>query len=100
MGTLCVGNYFKKIADSIEATLHLRVDWIPSKYSPRGRLGITILPGRKDRNRDLLTDLQELKRKGVTRLVSIVTDEELSYFGVSDLQEISTKLGLAPKSFL
>ncbi|NQY99831.1 MAG: dual specificity protein phosphatase family protein [Bdellovibrionales bacterium] len=89
----------KKIEDSIESTLHLRVDWLPEKYSSSGRMGITILPGRKDRNRDLETDINELKAKSVTHVVSVITTEEMNHYGVGELQDALQSAGLNPKLF-
>lgn len=77
------------LADRIETTLRsdrqLRVDWLDPAHTAPGRLGITILPGRRDRGRDLADDLAALRRQGVTRLVCLSPDDELARVGVAGL---------------
>ncbi len=81
----------------LEESLRLRVDRVPF---PDGRgLGLTILPGRKDRARDLDADLAELRRGGTTHLVSLLTSEELAAYGVPDLPEKTAKAGIAHRHF-
>ena len=75
----------QQIATTIDAEQALRVDWIDSDLIGPGRLGITLCPGRRDRGRDLGTDLRRLRSEGVTRLLCLLTDPELDWAGVSDL---------------
>jgi protein-tyrosine phosphatase/nicotinamidase-related amidase len=84
----------EQIAATVEADLVLRVDWIESPRIETGRLGITICPGRKDRERDLDTDLAQLRADGVDRLLCLSTDAELDWFGVSDLGAKARAVGL------
>ena len=69
----------------------LRIDWIPSPIIPakpwRGRLGLTICPGRRDRGRDLEADLDMIVKEGVTHLVCLITESELEWAGVRQLAE-------------
>ena len=60
----------------------------------QGRIGITLCPGKTDRyamsgpvDRDLPTDLDAIRDWGATAVVSLITDEEIDYLGVSDLEE-------------
>lgn len=77
----------------LDDSLRLRVDRVPL---PRGgSVGLTILPGRKDRVRDLDADLDELVRLGTTHLVTLVTSEELRTYGVEDLPERAVARGIA-----
>lgn len=71
----------------------LRVDFVPLPAA-RGRLGITLLPGRRDRGRNLDADIRELKRLGAHLVVALVTDDELAEFGVSDLPRRVCDAGL------
>ncbi len=64
----------------------LRVDWIEAPLSAPGRLGLSILPGRRDMGRVLDDDLASLKRAGVTDVVVLVTDDELKDYGVPGLR--------------
>jgi protein-tyrosine phosphatase/nicotinamidase-related amidase len=84
----------EQIAGTVEAELTLRVDWIEPDLTGAGRLGITLCPGRRDRVRDLDTDLAQLRSQGATRLLSLLTDAELSWAGVPDLGPRAQAAGL------
>jgi protein-tyrosine phosphatase/nicotinamidase-related amidase/aminoglycoside phosphotransferase (APT) family kinase protein len=75
----------EQITRTVEAGLALRVGWIDPSLTGLGRLGITLCPGRRDRGRDLSTDLAQLRADGVTRLLCLLTDSELGWAGVPDL---------------
>jgi nicotinamidase-related amidase/aminoglycoside phosphotransferase (APT) family kinase protein len=75
----------EQITRTVEAELVLRLDWIEPDLIGAGRLGITLCPGRRDRGRDLGTDLAQLRADGATRLLCLLTDSELSWAGVPDL---------------
>jgi protein-tyrosine phosphatase/nicotinamidase-related amidase len=78
-----------RYADRIRTVVHsqgpLRVDCIDERHTAPGRLGITILPGRLDHQRDLAADLARLKELRVTDVVCLVPLPELSQYGVPDL---------------
>ena len=74
-----------QITRTVQAELALRVDWVESELTGAGRLGITPCPGRRDRGRDLDTDLAQLRSQGATRLLCLLTDSELRWAGVPDL---------------
>ncbi|HET9931690.1 MAG TPA: isochorismatase family protein [Polyangiaceae bacterium] len=76
------------------ADRELRVDWLDSARLPKGRFGLTLCPGRRDRGRDLTSDLQTLTRQKVTRLLCLVTDEELEWAGVSDIARAAAAHGI------
>ena len=73
------------IRTGIEKNLKLRVDWIPLPGGRDGKLGLTILPGRKDRERDLDTDIEALKAQEVAAIYCLVEKAELEYYGLGDL---------------
>ena len=59
-----------------------------------GRIGITLCPGKTDPNgmsgawaRDLDTDLDAIQRWGATAIVTLITDEEIDYLKIPDLQQ-------------
>jgi len=83
-----------QITHTVQADLALRVDWIESDLSGAGRLGITSCPGRRDRGRDLVTDLAQLRSQGVTRLLCLLTDSELNWAGVPDVGPRARAAGL------
>ena len=60
--------------------------------SDRGRIGVTLCPGKTDPAgltgawaRDLNLDLDLIRRWGATAVVSLITDQEIDYLGVRDL---------------
>ena len=79
---------------TVEANLVLRVDWVESPHIGPGRLGMTICPGRRDRDRDLEADLARLRAEGVDRLLCLSTDAELDWAGVPDLGSRAEAFGL------
>ena len=59
-----------------------------------GRLGVTICPGRRDRDRNLKADLARLRAEGVDRLLCLSTDAELEWAGVPELGSRAEAFGL------
>lgn len=86
------------LAERVERRVHedrrLRVDWIDDLFTTPGRLGITICPGRRDRDRTLADDLETLRDLGVRRLICLLPEDELAWAGVPDLVERATEAGL------
>jgi protein-tyrosine phosphatase len=78
----------------VEANLALRVDWVQSAHIGPGRLGITICPGRQDRDRHLEADLARLRDEGVDRLLCLSTEAELDWAGVPELGSRAETYGL------
>lgn len=72
----------KKIKDSLSQSRKLRIDYIPVGEK---KIGLTILPGRKDRGRDLEEDLGEIQSEGIENVLSVVTEAELEEYGVKNL---------------
>ena len=71
----------------------LRIDWLPVE-GDKGCIGMTLCPGEKqpvswtggwDRQLDL--DIESLKESGTTRIVSLVTDEDMELLQVTQLPE-------------
>ena len=79
------GRLSQNIVDSHIQSDRLRVDWLPAEYTPSGRLGLTILPGRADRARDLEADLSALEDQQVGGVVCMVPTAELVQYGVGEL---------------
>lgn len=69
----------------LEQRGELWVSWLPKLRTSPGRLGLSILPGRRDRRRHLRKDLEQLKAEGVTHIVSLLTQSELEDYGVPEL---------------
>ena len=83
-----------QVATTVKANLVLRIDWVEAPQIPAGRLGITICPGRQDRDRDLEADLGRLSDEGVDRLLCLSTEAEMDWAGVPDLGTRAEALGL------
>jgi protein-tyrosine phosphatase len=71
----------------------LRVDWIDRAYTRGGRLGMTLLPGRRDYGRSLTSDLEALRQAGVSHVVCLLTENEFSEYGVDNLLEAYREAG-------
>jgi len=81
------GRLSQKIAHQHAQDGKLRVDWIAHRDSIPGRVGLTILPGRVDRGRDLASDLEDLKDQSVDAVLCLVPQTELEHYGVPELMD-------------
>lgn len=79
------GRLAQKIVDFHQLNSQLRVDWLPVEVTSPGRIGLTILPGRADRDRELSKDLAALRDQQVDSILCLVTQEELKEYGVPEL---------------
>lgn len=86
-----------KVRAYILKTKSLRIDFVEMDSGEENlygkRIGLTILPGRKDRGRSLSEDLIEIKRQGITHIISLLTEQEYGQYGVSNLKEEYKKSG-------
>ena len=73
------------VSASLTASTRLRVDFLPEAT---GRVGLTVLPGRKDWRRHLDEDLDALRDAGIEAIVCLVPLEELERYGVPELLEV------------
>jgi len=84
----------------------LRIDWmdVDRLGSRGGRLGLTILPGKRGVSqrypgmvyrRDLEADILALREAGVVRLILLVEDAELARWSDPGLTEHAARLGLS-----
>ncbi|MFT4543520.1 MAG: nicotinamidase-related amidase, partial [Planctomycetota bacterium] len=79
------GRLSRRIADSLTRSVRLRLDWMDDAWTTPGRVGLTILPGRRDWGRSLADDVATLEEEGVSRLLCLVPQEELHRYGVDEL---------------
>lgn len=61
------------------------MDWLDGRHTEPGRLGVTLLPGRRDHRRELDRDIASLKEQGATHVVPLLTDDEMWHYGVENL---------------
>ncbi len=74
----------------------LRLDFLNSEASFKGKdqIALTLLPGRKDMERDLIEDIETIKENGITHVFTLVTHEELRKHGVSNLVQSLKREGI------
>lgn len=85
-----------RVRDALTQSARLRVDFMTpvGDRSAEGLIGMTILPGRKDRGRDLDADIAELRKSGVSAVITLISNAEFAEYGVSDLIEKYRAAGL------
>ena len=81
----------QKVKGHIDQTKQLRFDQIPIVGEG---LAMTILPGRKDRERSLEIDVKAIQEAGFDKVLALVTHQELEEYGVPDLLSTYQSAGL------
>jgi protein-tyrosine phosphatase len=87
------GQLAARVERELQRSGQLRVDWLESGPGP-GKVGLTLLPGRRDLGRDLERDLAVLRDERVSRVVCLVPTEELESYGAGDLLQAYAARGL------
>ncbi|MFZ5630045.1 MAG: dual specificity protein phosphatase family protein [Spirochaetota bacterium] len=82
------------VRDALTRTARLRIDFMTvsgeaasGDASSAGLIGMTILPGRKDRGRDLASDLEEMRKQKVSHIATLISNAEFGVYGVGNLLE-------------
>jgi len=88
------GMLSEAIRKHYEVPRDLRVDWLPLMGSDKGRLGMTLCPGRRDRGRQLQADVAAIRAAGANVLVCLLQEEELERVGAEDLQQACLAVGI------
>lgn|GEM_PF-406714 len=70
----------------------LQIDWFPAELG--ASVGLTILPGRKDWNRDLALDIASMRQAGASRVLCLITPDEFTRYGVPTLLQQYQSAGL------
>ncbi len=85
-----------RVRDSLMKSARLRIDFMSAEgeASEGGVIGLTILPGRKDRGRDLAEDIIEIKKAGISSVVTLLSNAEFAEYGVTGLVEAYRASGL------
>ena len=92
-GALCA----ESIVQYLRASQTLRVDYVP--IGGPGRIGLTILPGRRDRKRNVAEDVRELQKQGITHVLSLITLDEYTDYGVNNLPDELAGAGIKARRF-
>lgn len=88
-----INRYYREV-------MRLRVDFLSlDRFKLKGKMGITILPGRRDRGRSLVTDMEELKDSGISHILCLVTTDEMEHYGIKGLVEAYHRAGFVPYHF-
>lgn len=81
------------VEQDVQRSGQLRVNWLAGRTG-FGKVGITLLPGRRDFGRDLERDLAALQEERVGHAVCLVPIDELASYGVNNLLQRYTARGL------
>ncbi len=89
----------EKVRNYITKSKNLRIDFLAPENDQTngiyGRIGLTILPGRKDRGRNIDDDIKDIKNNGITHVMSLITEQEYSDYGVSNLKVDYASAGIS-----
>jgi protein-tyrosine phosphatase/nicotinamidase-related amidase len=89
------GRASERIVKRRTGSKKLRVDWLDDELCSPGRVGLTLLPGRRDYKRVLEEDLTVLRAEGVTHVACFVPQWELERYGVGELLSAYDDAGLS-----
>ena len=93
MGSKCC----EKVTRYLFNSKKLRIDYLTSsdkKSKGEGLIGMTILPGRKDRDRILSDDLTTIKEANINTIICLLSETEFVEYGVPDLKQAYEEAGL------
>ncbi len=85
------------IEKRLKARGPLRMDWLNEKHTGKGKLGMSLLPGRKDYSRSLAEDIASLKEQGVSHVLTLLSHDEFARYGVEDLLKSFKDHGLVTR---
>ncbi len=91
------GHLSAKITSILRMRGTLRIDWLDEDLTFPGKMGLTILPGRRDIGRSLEADIATIQEKGVTHIVCLIPRAEMSIYGVDGLLDAYEKAGFTTK---
>lgn len=74
----------RRVDESYTSSDRLRLDWLPSEHTASGKIGLTLLPGRRDTGRDLARDLDAMEYEGTSHVLCLLSDAELAAYGVPE----------------
>jgi protein-tyrosine phosphatase len=79
---------------TLTASTTLRVDFLEDPRIGAARVGLTVLPGRRDWRRNLDDDLEALREAGIDAVLCLVPHDELERYGVGELLPAYDAAGL------
>lgn len=84
----------EKVQQYVNTSTKLRIDYI--KEIPE-QIGMTILPGRRDRGRNIEEDVKSIVDSGIENIVTLITESELESYGVPNLIKTYNENGISTK---
>ena len=75
----------------------MRIDYIHStdkELKSEGLVGMTILPGRKDRGRNVSDDIESIQQEKIGAIVTLLSESEFTDYGVAELRDEYNNAGL------
>ncbi len=92
------GRVCEKALTFLKGSARLRIDFISDKnknIDADGKIGLTILPGRRDRKRNLSEDISAIKESSIKNIVCLLTENEFTDYGVTELKSEYEKNGFS-----
>ncbi len=83
-----------QVLERLQRIQPLCIEWIDGKYTASGKLGITILPGRRDHKRDMDSDLEVIRNEKITHVLCLLSETEFAQYGVEGLLERYRAMGI------
>jgi protein-tyrosine phosphatase/nicotinamidase-related amidase len=83
----------EKVKQFIAMEDELRIDYL----NEVSEIGMTILPGRKDRKRNLDSDISVIRKQDIKKVICLISPDEFTSYGVPDLLEKYKANGLNVK---
>ncbi|MFL5729588.1 MAG: isochorismatase family protein [Cytophagaceae bacterium] len=94
------GKCCEKVRNYLLNFKKLRIDYLHSeemKIKGNGLIGLTILPGRKDRNRNVEDDLNTIKNENIRHILCLLSEDEFAEYGIPDLKKQYEQKGFQVK---
>jgi protein-tyrosine phosphatase/nicotinamidase-related amidase len=93
----CSSILCSKVKEYLLSSRKLRIDYIRGQgKKPKGEslIGMTILPGRKDRGRDLEKDIASIREQNISAVVTLLSEAEFVEYGVQELRDAYKNAGI------
>ncbi len=84
----------QKIKTYLSSNNELRIDYM-GEHELLGKIGMTILPGRRDRNRNLQEDINKIQTENIRTVFTLITEDEMEEYGVDELLKSYEENGLS-----
>jgi protein-tyrosine phosphatase/nicotinamidase-related amidase len=93
----CSSILCSKVKEYLLSSRKLRIDYLRGQNKkPKGEslIGMTILPGRKDRGRDMEKDIASIREQNIGAIVTLLSEAEFVEYGVQELRDAYKNAGI------